>query len=203
LRRAAVRLRQSCPIVKEPKTTVCVSTQIMRVISMLAGQHVQVQRKVGWSLGGSRLRCFLLPGHRPESGSETRRPPPTSRHVLDSPYSVYPGEFTRRPRSSPWEPAFGKRRRCQEHPLSLSHSEKECIASHLCKERKDGAPFVFVRGRNKRLFAAVALSRKEKGCEFPVASQSRSLPQITATESLAPPSICRAAAPVFYGCAKF
>jgi hypothetical protein len=43
----------------------------------------------------------------------------------------------------------------------------------------------------------------KKGCAFPVASQSRSLPQITCIESLAPPSIFRAAAPVFYGCSTF
>ena len=43
----------------------------------------------------------------------------------------------------------------------------------------------------------VAQFLKEKGCEFPVASQSRSPPQIISTESLAPPSIYRAEAPAF------
>jgi len=39
--------------------------------------------------------------------------------------------------------------------------------------------------------------RQKKGCAFPVASQSRSLPQITSTESVAPPSIYRAETPAF------
>lgn len=38
-------------------------------------------------------------------------------------------------------------------------------------------------------------TEEKKGCEFPVASQSRSLPQIRITKGVAPPSIYRAAVP--------